>query len=196
MTEPKQAIEPQPASRFRKAVTGGARIMKVASCFLTVLLLGLAPAWALINVRFTPADLIRGAHQVCVVRLAPVKDKVVVAEVVETIRGKAPANPKLTLNFDPDGELTADGLNAVLPITALLVLSAPEDLAPARDPVGALLVGNEWLAVFRRDGKWVLDLDQQGLSAIWAGSAINLAAGARYVQTDPTASFPVRSDLV
>jgi hypothetical protein len=167
-----------------------------ASCILTALLLGLSPVWALINVRFTPADLIRGAQQVSVVKLATAKDNVVAAEVVETIRGNAPADPKLSLNIDPEGELSADGINSVLPATALLILSAPENLAGAKDPVGALLVGKEWLAVFQKDGKLVLNLDKQALSSIWAGSALNLAAGARYVQTDPTARFPVRSDLV
>ena len=170
--------------------------MKTISCILALLLLGLLPARALINVRFTPADLIRGAQRVCVVKLAPAKDGIVAAEVVETIRGKAPADPKLSLNLVPDGELSADGLNTVLPTTALLVLSATENPAPSRDPVGAMLVGNVWLAVFQRDGKLVLELDKQALSTVWAGSALNLAAAARYVQTDPTARFPVRSDLV
>jgi hypothetical protein len=131
-----------------------------------------------------------------VVKLASVKDNVVAVEVVETIRGKAPADPKLSLNIDPEGELSADGIKSVLPATALLILSAPENLAGAKDPVGALLVGKEWLAVFQKDGKLVLNLDQQTLSAVWAGNALNLAAAARYVQTDPTARFPVRSDLV
>lgn len=191
MPEMKPKTEPQPASRLREAVPGGAWIIK-ASCVLAVLLLGAWPAWALINVRFTPADLIRGAQQVSVVKLSPFKDKVVAAEVVETIRGQAPADPKLNLNLDPDGKLSADSLNAALPATALLILSAAENRT---DPVGALLVGSEWLAVFQKDGKLVLDLDKQGLSSVWAGSALNLAAAARYVQTDPTARFPVRSDL-
>jgi len=195
MTEPKQETEPQPASRLREAVTGGAWILK-AACVLTVLLLGLSPAWGLINVNFTPADLIRGAKQVSVVKLLSVKDKVIAAEIVETIRGKAPADRKLSLNLDPDGTLSADDLKAVLPATALLILTVPENLDLTRDPVGALLVRNEWLSVFQKDGKLVLNLDQQTLSAVWAGSALNLAAGARYVQTDPTARFPVRSDLV
>lgn len=194
MTEVKQETEPQPARRFRNAVPGGAWATK-AACLLTVLWLGSLPARALINVTFTPADLIRGAQQVSVAKLSPVKDTVVAAEVVETIRGKAPADPKLSFSFDPDGRLTADALNAVLPATALLVLAAAENRDLTRDPVGALLVGKEWLAVFQKDGKLVLDLDTQALSAIWAGSALNLAAGARYVQSDPTARFPVRSDL-
>jgi len=170
--------------------------MKIIFRVLAMLWLGLLPVWALINVRFTPADLIRGAQQVSVVKLTTAKDKVVAAEIVETIRGKAPAEPKLSLHLDPDGELTADDLNAMLPGTALLVLAATENRDLTRDPAGALLVGKEWLAVFQKDGKWVLDLDKQALSAVWAGSALHLAAGARYVQTDPTASFPVRSDLV
>jgi hypothetical protein len=78
---------------------------------------------------------------VSVVKLSPVKDNVVAAEIVETIRGKAPADPKLSLHFAPDGELTADDLNAMLPGTALLVLSAPENRDLSRDPAGALLVG-------------------------------------------------------
>jgi hypothetical protein len=107
--------------------------MKTISSVLAVLLLGVLPAWALINVNFTPADLIRGAQQVSVVKLLSVKDKVVAAEVVETIRGKAPTDPKLNLNLDPDGQLSADALNAALPATALLVLAAPENLDLTKD---------------------------------------------------------------
>jgi hypothetical protein len=170
-------------------------IMKIISRILAVLLLGLLPAWALINVNFTPADLIRGAQQVSVVKLLSVKDKVIAAEVVETIRGKAPAEPKLNLNLDPDGQLSEEALSAALPATALLVLAVPENLDLTKDPAGALLVGKDWLSVFQKNGKLVLDLDKQTLSAVWAGSALNLAAAARYVQADPSASFPVRSDL-
>jgi hypothetical protein len=38
-------------------------IMKIISRVLNVLWLGLLPAWGLINVRFTPADLIRGRNR-------------------------------------------------------------------------------------------------------------------------------------
>jgi len=153
-----------------------------------VAVLGVWPAWALINVSFTPVDLIRGANEVFVVRLTGVKDDVVAAEVVETIRGKPPADPKLSFSLAPSGKLTADGVKAVLPATGVYVQSA--------DATGALLVLNEWLTVTQRDGKLLIDLDNQGLSSIWAGSAVNLVAGARYVQADPAARFPVRSDLV
>jgi hypothetical protein len=167
----------------------------VQSPWFLLSLLSLLPAWALINVGFTPADLVRGAQQVSVVKLLSVKDKVVAAEVVETIRGKPPAEPKLNLHLDPDGQLSADALSAALPATALLVLAAPENLDLTKDPAGALLIGKDWLSVFQKNGQLVLALDKQSLSAVWAGSALNLAAAARYVQTDPSASFPVRSDL-
>jgi hypothetical protein len=153
------------------------------------------PAWALINVNFTPADLIRGATEVSVVRLTGVKDGVVTAEVVETIRGKPPADPKLNFTIAPDGGLSADGINSVLPTTGLYLVSAGGNLGPAGNAAGAVLVFSNWLNVSKMDGKLVLDLDQQALANIWAGSAANLVAGARYVQADPGAAFPVRSDL-
>ncbi len=167
-----------------------------AACVLMVSLLSLAPVWALINVTFTPTDLIRGAQQVSVVKLLSIKETVLAAKIVETIRGKAPADPKMDLHLDPNGTLSADSFNAMLPTVAVLVLTANENPAATRDPVGAMMVGNEWLAVFQKDGKWVLNVDKQGLSGIWEGSALNLAAAARYAQNDPTARFPVRSDLV
>lgn len=175
------------ARRCGAPATAG-RWFITASCVLAVAVLGVWPAWALINVSFTPVDLIRGANEVFVVRLTGVKDDVVAAEVVETIRGKPPADPKLNFSLAPNGKLTADGVKAVLPATGVYVQSA--------DATGALLVLNEWLTVSQRDGKLLIDLDNQGLSSIWAGSAVNLVAGARYVQADPAARFPVRSDLV
>jgi hypothetical protein len=59
-----------------------------------------------------------------------------------------------------------------------------------------MLIGSIWVSVYQKNGRLVLEPDKQELGTVWAGSALNLAAGARYVQTDPTAAFPVRSDLV
>jgi hypothetical protein len=112
-----------------------------------MLVVGL-PALALINPRFTPTDLVRSAQQVLLVKVSPAKDKVVTAEVAETIRGTAPTDPKLNLHVDPAGELAVDDVNAVLPATGLLVLAAPESLDLTKDPLGALLVGKQWFAVF------------------------------------------------
>lgn len=184
-----------PAARRSNAAAPGGGWLLTAACVLTMSFLVVVPAWALINVNFTPVDLIRGATEVSVVRLTGVKDGVVSAEVVETIRGKPPADPKLNFSLAPNGGLSADGVKAVLPATGLYLTNAGENRGPDGNAAGALLVFNQWLTVSTMDGKLVLDQDKQSLTTIWAGSATNLAAGARYVQADPGALFPVRSDL-
>ena len=78
---------------------------------------------------------------------------------------------------------------------AVLALAEPGKEPDEAAPAGAIQIATAWFAVHRAKGKLVLDKDEQDLFSVWAGSAWMLAAAARYVEADPLASFPVRSDL-
>jgi len=171
----------------------------IALCAAAALAVLSAPAWAIINLRFTPADLVRTSSQIVLLRAAAPKDGAVAAEVVETLRGTPLTDKSLKLEISKDAEITPDEVAAALAgaktAAALLVLNKPDEAAGADAPAGAVQIGINWFAVRHKGGKWQLDKDGMDLFAVWAGSAEMLARAARYVQADPAATFPVRSDL-
>jgi hypothetical protein len=165
-----------------------------------MLALAVLPAFGLINPRFTPTELVRSSEQVLLLKVSVPKDNVVAAEVVETLRGTAPAEKKMSLHLEANGELNEETVQAAFnqeaTAAAVLVLSPADNLDLTKDPLGAIQVGRQWFAVFKKDGKLSLDTDRQELGTVWAGSARMLAAATRYVEQDPTASFPVKSNMV
>ena len=172
--------------------------MVVLAAGLAVVLAG--PAWGIINPRFTPADLVRTSARIFLLQLAQPDGKAVSAKVVETLRGKPFAGPELRLDLAEMGEVSKE--EAAAPFggsksaTAVLVLSRADDKDDEDDaPSGAIQINTLWFAVHRRKGKWCLAQDQRDLFAVWAGSAAMLAKATRYVLADPTARFPVRSDI-
>ncbi|MBM4041700.1 MAG: VCBS repeat-containing protein [Planctomycetes bacterium] len=156
----------------------------------------LLAALSVINPRFTPANLVRDSGQILLLRASAPRGKLLEAEVVETLRGQAPAEKKLSLHIGDEAELEEDDVAAAFgeakAATAILFLSKPGGQA-ADEPAGALQVGTQWFAVHGKPGKWSLDRDKQELFAVWAGSARMLAEATRYALADAAADFPVRS---
>jgi len=155
-------------------------------------------ALAVINPRFTPADLVKGASRILRLEVSAPRDKALAAEVVETLKGPAPPQKSLRLELSDGAEITVDDLAGLFEgrktIAALLVLSPAGDQADDA-PAGAIQIDTQWFAVLGREGKWCLDRDKQDLFSVWAGSARLLAEAARYVLAEPSASFPVRSAI-
>jgi len=152
----------------------------------------------IINPRFTPADLVRTSARVLVLRVSAPKEKALMAEVVETLKGAALPHKALKLEVCEDAEVSEDDLAAPFGAravaTGLLVLS-PGDEKDGGGLAGALQIDTQWFAIAQRQGKWLLDKDTQDLFAVWAGSARQLAEAARYVLAEHSATFPVRSDI-
>jgi hypothetical protein len=181
--------------------TGSDRTGKAVALTACAMMLALCagPAPGLINPKFTPSDLVRSSSQVLLLSISAPKDNVVAAEVVEVLRGSAPAEKRMGLHVDPKGELPEGDVTAALnggaTAPAVLVLASAENLDPGKDPVGALQIGTQWFAVFKKDDRLVLDRDGREMGSVWAGSARMLAAATRYVEKDPTAAFPVKCDI-
>ena len=156
-------------------------------------------AHAVINPRFTPVDLVRTSTQIVTLRVSMPRGKMVVAEVVATLKGNAPSKKQLEFEIDASRNLmpaeVADAFGAGNTATAILVLQGSGDESSNDAPAGAMQIGIRWFAVFREQGKWRLGQDRQDLFAVWAGSAEKLIEGTRYVLADPTAGFPVRSEI-
>jgi len=167
----------------------------VAASFAAALV---APALAVINPRFTPADLVRASARILLLEVSAPKDKALTAHVVETLKGAPPPQKRLRLELADDREVAADDLAALFEprksATAILLLAPPGKKAKD-SPAGAIQIDTHWFAVLRQQGKWSLDRDKQNLFTVWAGSARMLAEATRYVLAEPSASFPVRSDI-
>ncbi|MCY3019348.1 MAG: VCBS repeat-containing protein [Planctomycetota bacterium] len=155
------------------------------------------PAFAVINRRFTPVDLVKGAAQVQALRVSELQGKTLAAEVVETLKGEEPKARQISfeLGEELDEEDVKPAFGGKKTATAILFLLDQGDKAPADEPDGALLIETLWFAVSRHGGKLALDKDKRQLFAVWGGSARMLAAAARYVQNEPGASFPIGSDM-
>ncbi|MBM4030561.1 MAG: VCBS repeat-containing protein [Planctomycetes bacterium] len=153
---------------------------------------------AVINPRFTPADLVRTSARVILLKVSAPKDKTLAAEVAETLKGAPLPQKGLKLELSEDAEVTEEEVAAALggkPSVAGLLVLSPADGKANDAPSGAIQIDTQWFAVSERKGKWCLDKDKQDLFAVWAGSARQLAEATRYVLAEPGARFPVRSDI-
>ena len=182
--------------------TGSSLSRCLVCAMVPALLPMLAPplARAVINPRFTPADLVRTSSRVLQLEVSAPREKTVHAAVVTTLKGDAFAEKEIEFEIDESLELTRDEVVAPFTggktATAVLVLRKSRDKQPRTDePAGAIQIGIQWFAVLHQDGRWRLGPDRQDLSAVWAGSADELANATRYVLADPAARFPVRSDI-
>jgi hypothetical protein len=158
----------------------------------------MGPALAIINPRFTPADLVRSSSQIVLLEVSAPKDKVLTARVVEILKGAPLPQKKLKLELSDDSEVAEDNVAQLFgprrTASAILAL-APTDKKARDVPAGAVQIDTQWFAVLRQRGKWYLDKDRRDLFAVWAGSARMLAEATRYVLAEPSASFPVRSEM-
>ena len=155
-------------------------------------------AFGIINPRFTPTDLVRGSSDVYLLDVRAPEKGEVSAEILETIKGKPPAEKKLVFSYSDAKELTeeqlAQAFGKAKTAVGLLLISSPQPGEEGPRPA-SLIIGTMWFSVAQEQGKSLLDRDSRELTAVWAGSARMMAEATRYVEADPTAYFPVRSDL-
>jgi hypothetical protein len=116
----------------------------------------------------------------------------------KTLKGAPWGADKLTLERGVDSDIDEADLTAPFArsrTAAAVLLLAPPGKSARSAPAGAVQIGTSWFAVYQTAGTWRLGKDKQGLFAVWAGSARMLAEAARYVLAEPSAAFPVRSEL-
>ena len=163
---------------------------------LLCLLALVAPALAVINPRFTPTDLVRGASQVWVLRVSVPDATGADAELVETLKGAPPAKTRLRLAPAPDGDLTVADLAAAFGAhktsPAVAVLTPDGGGGPA---TGAIQIETLWFSLAEQNGTWLVSPDKADMFSVWAGGARQLAEAARYVIADPGAEFPIKSAI-
>lgn len=156
------------------------------------------PADGIINPRFTPADLVRSSRQIVVLRVSAPRGTVLAAEAVRTLKGEAPPQKTLTLDFAGAEDLTADDVAEAFgehkTRTAVLFVAKPRG-PKDKSITGAIQIHTDWFALAYRKGRWRLDKDQRDLVSVWAGSARLLARAAERAVADPTLTFPVACSL-
>jgi hypothetical protein len=169
----------------------------LAGCLFLGIVVATTPGHAIINERYTPADLVRDAAQIVLLSVNAPAGKQIEAEVLETLQGEAVKEKNLVFSYEDAEEMPEHVLNACFggaqKATAVLLLSKGE--RQEGEPSGAIQIGTLWLAVYGQKSPFRVDADKQDLTAVWAGSAKMLAEATRYVRSDPAAVFPTRSDI-
>lgn len=181
-------------------------------CFaiaLAGLCLPAPPARALINLNYTPVDLVRQSELILRLRLGePAADGKLAVTVVQALQGKAPA--KLVLVADKSLRSAARDEQKDLPfqkgrqVAALLfggdfssAAAGSDAEATAGKPVGMLHVDilpydTRWFALFAQpDGSLRVGTDPLDLKQVWAGGHEMLRRAVAYIQADPRADVPV-----
>ncbi len=164
--------------------------------------LAVTPSLGLINPSYTPVELVQDSERIILVTVAPPKDNVIEATVVETVVGEPLADKTLSFRLDSANRtITDDLIKSVMLAEAsapavFLVKKLDPDAPPSPDmAVGALQINVKWFSVYSQDGNYHLDDDKEEISAVWAGSAPLLARAAKYVMSDLSANFPVTAEL-
>jgi hypothetical protein len=180
-----------------RAPSAGA-LRLLAAALAAVAALAPAAAHALINPRYTPADLVRDSGLVLVLRASAPRDGRVTAEVVEALVGTPPSHKALVFDFADAEDLAEDRVagafgGAKTALAVMCVQKKKQDGAA----VGALEIGTTWMGLVQGDekGLWKLDRDPNDLETVWGGSARQLVPAIRYVLADRAAAFPVASTL-
>jgi hypothetical protein len=154
-----------------------------------------ATAQALINVRFTPVDLAKGAKEIWQLEVGPAKDGKASAKFVKALKGKALEQEALTLDVSETEEAVLDNFPKAN-TTALLFTgdfsgASSSGSIEGEKPAAVMQMGIHWFGLLKKEDRWMVVADPLDLSAVWAGSAAMLAECVKYIQTDPRAEVPV-----
>lgn len=172
----------------RPSTAGGAiRHLPMA---LAILLLTV-PAIAVINPRYTPADLVKGSAQILALQVTPPGNGSMTATIREVLHGKATETGVLRFGVSADMQRAVSeafgGQKSVEAMMFLVEQQGGEDRS-------AILIESMWFAIDRSDDGMQLVPDEDKFFEVWAGNAARLEGAVRYVQADPFADFPVAAD--
>jgi hypothetical protein len=162
------------------------------------LLLTAAGTRGVINLSFTPVQLVADSQAILSLTVGPMdKNSALDVKIVRAVKGAAPQEGIQVLVPDPAalGELRATLVDAPAggKLNGLAFYAIPP--APNAPPtVGMLNIDGHWfsLTTAGRRGAWRLGKDTQHLDAVWNGPAEMLERCVEYIAQDPNAAVPVR----
>jgi hypothetical protein len=166
------------------------------SFIVTCLLVIACPAYALINLKFTPVQLAGAAKDIVQVEVGPLKANAAVAKVTGVLKGKLAAE-SLPLDLKETDETTLETFPKAGGVGLLFTgdfsgASSSGDVG-ADKPSAVLQVGTAWFALKEKNGKWSVEADPLDLNAVWSGGAAALADCVKYVLADPRADVPTQT---
>jgi len=174
------------------------RMKALIAC--AVLLLMSCACHGLINLKFTPADLVKASEQIAALEvIGPVGDTTVTARVITTLKGQAPVTKEFTFDVSrmPDvaynslkeavGDRRAD---AILFVGNYSAASGAAGGAEGKT-YGSLLVNRSWFAVNKIGDTLNIDKDVLDIFSVWAGTARRMVDAVKYAVENPNATFPV-----
>lgn len=185
------------------------RFPRMAAAFLLTVAILAAPAAALINPNYTPADLVASAEAVYVLEVSAPADHTMTARVVEVLKGPAPEAGELTLDLRRTARPVVGNVTRAfgdLPrAPAMMFLGDHSEAAPDADldlfgpeasddrSEAVVQIGLHWFALSDGPRRWQVGEDTLDMAAVWAGSATMLRRAVRYALDDDRADFPVHA---
>ena len=165
--------------------------------FAALLLLG-ERASGLINVRFTPIDLVKAADAIVLLEGTPdVEANVIRFKTVRVLKGKDPGIAAVDV-----ADMAADETLFVAmerkSVTALVMLGdfAAAQAGTSGEARGALQIGTGWFGLVRSEaGAYSLVDDSFDLKAVWDGGTEPLARAVDYIQKARAPVIPVAAGI-
>ncbi len=160
-----------------------------------------ARAEALINLRYTPVDLVRQSERILKIEVGPPDESgAVPVRVAQALAGAAAPKPALTIARadakvrDEFAEAVGEGAGAEAYLFAGDFSGAADDAALAANvPVGVLHVDLAWFGLFPAAGAgFRVGADTLAMKTVWAGDNEMLGAVVRYILDDGRADVPVQ----
>jgi VCBS repeat protein len=168
----------------------------VAAAFAAVMLLSATRAPALINPKFTPVHLLKGASMVLTLKLTPGKKGMVNTQVIRALLGKAPAKaPTIDVEagLEEHAKLVAKMIKAGGDTPALLLTGKGEN----GDVTAWLHVGGKWIDLYTEDNQ-LFEVDEINIhmEGTWASSTAMLIKCIEHLVKAPHPRVPIKADCM
>jgi len=178
------------------------RLLRMSLVFLGLVLSRPYPAGALINLTYTPVNLVRNSTAIARVEVGPVTEAgQCPATVLRLLKGDVPRKMVLQTAFrEPEareawGKAFGEGKSARALFFRARFRGVKDDAGGEATPakcVGALLVGLTWFVVLEGEGERLgLGNDPLDMKSVWAGGDETLERLIDAIQDDPSTKVPV-----
>lgn len=171
--------------------------------WLVAVLFGALGASGLVNLNFTPVDLVKSSKAIVCVEVGPYDESkaILPVKIIRALKGEAPKS--LTIDLGDAGDQVMAEIKESIPaketVRGLVFIgdASGARAGAARKPAGGLFAGIKWFALYGRDGKWSLGADAEALdlSAVWGGGNEMLEQVVDYVDKAASPEVPPKEGV-